>query len=251
MKKILLAVQFSRFDQPQAMALARLMADLEPGKSTRADLLFSFRPGMIQDADSILYCARKFQTFTLTGKQLGSGWPVGCNTQMFETYQHYCSMTARGKWDYAAMMLIEPDCVPLRPTWIKELQEEWHEGNQLVLGPWQGFEDAGIEHINGNLMISHLFLRKVRNFLACSPKWGWDTEFAPQLLAHGRASRLIWSDYKLGSEVNPWRGCDFLFAPKKYRDPRHPLLGQDLQPCWFHGIKTMKGLECIREKLLS
>ena len=60
MSKILLALQFYPGDQKAAMALARLLADIEPRHSDRADIVFAGRFDVKHDRETIGYVARSF-----------------------------------------------------------------------------------------------------------------------------------------------------------------------------------------------
>jgi hypothetical protein len=174
---------------------------------------------------------------------------------MGESYS-YCVETARrGRFPgVKAVMFIEADCVPLKKAWLNDILAEWQlamRQDKLVMGAWLKYGDAGCEHINGNCVMSLELWRICRDIFSPSSKGGWDALLRRPILANGYPSRLIWSDYRLGTSDNPWKGCDYLWEPKRYGAPSNIYYGQDLFPAWYHGIKTMDGLNCVRAKLLE
>ena len=100
-------------------------------------------------------------------------------------------------------------------------------------------------------MVSMDFWKKCPGMFHPPSRGGWDAALAYAILPNGYPSRLIWSDYQLGMPNNPWRGDDYLWETKRYNSPENALYGQDLKPCWLHGIKTMQGIAAVRKKLLN
>ncbi len=70
---LILNFQFWDGDKPQAMALARLMADLETVKRTDVIFLFTARFDCKHDQDTIDYVAQKFNVMTYTTKRKAEG----------------------------------------------------------------------------------------------------------------------------------------------------------------------------------
>lgn len=225
------------------MQVSRLISDLEPAKSKWADFLFVSRWDGEHDKAAIAYVAKKFDAVhTFKSERKTKGWPAAPNDVALETYGRFCIRVKHKIWDYAAILFIEPDCVPLTRDWIEQLHTEWHERDQLVLGFMYGRNAHPIQHINGNCLISPLFQKKCRDFFASPSKVGWDVQHAKAMLRYGRASRLIWNDYARQSISS-----EELFAAKHYGDD-HPLHGQDIFPVLMHGIKGDSALRAVREK---
>ena len=243
MKKILACLQYYSGDQAIARQVARLIADLEPDKSKYADFMFAMRWDGQHDMETVQYVARKFdQVHTFKSERKNTGWPSAPNNLALETYGRFCLRIRQKLWDYAALLLIEPDCVPLTRDWLKQLHEEWHEREQLVLGFMYGSSAHPVQHINGNCLISPRFQKVCPDFHASPATVGWDVRHAPAMLRHGRASRLIWNDYARQSI-----SCEELFAAHHYADD-HPLHGRDIFPVLFHGVKDDSALRAVREK---
>jgi hypothetical protein len=248
---IVLNLQFWGGDADRAMGLARLIADLEPVK--REDVLFMFtaRFDCPHDEEAIKYVEEKFNVIRYTTKRKATGWPNGPNQMMGCSYEHLVLLDRVNKLNgMKAVLFIEADCVPLKADWIDLLISEYKECGKPVLGAWMVKGDTNVDHINGNCIVSLDFWRKNRHFFHPPSKGGWDAVFAPSMMQNGAPSRLIWSDYQLCMDHNPWRGDDFLWEGKSYRAAHNPLYGETLYPCWFHGIKTEQGLVAVRKKLL-
>lgn len=249
---IVLNIQFWEGDKIQAMALARLIADLEPEPRKDACVLFTARFDCQHDYSTIDYVSKKFETHNFTTRRKATGWPNGPNQMMGESYEA-CIEMARGKKmnDVQAIMFIEADCVPLSKDWLNQIIAEYRSCGKKILGAWLKRGDAGSEHINGNCIISIDFWRKCKDILHPPSRGGWDAVLARSILPEGYPSKLIWSDYRLGTSDNPWKGCDYLWEPKKYGCPDNVYFNQPLQPVWYHGLKTLDGIKCVREKLLK
>jgi hypothetical protein len=250
---ILLIVQFWQGDREQAMELARLIADIEPAYRENVQILFAARFDCKHDDAAIEYVSHKFRVHKMNCKRKAVGWPNGPNQMAGESYEYVVEGLRNKKLDQAidAVMLIEADCIPLHKNWITMLYDEFKASNKLVSGAWLKKADAGIEHVNGNLIMSTRFWKVCPEIFHPQSRGGWDATLANRIMPYAHPSRLIWSDYQLGQPHNPWRGCDYLWAPKRYSAKNNALYGQDLYPVWFHGIKTPKGLECARNRLLG
>jgi hypothetical protein len=249
---MVLNIQFWRGDKDQAMALARLIADLEPVPRKDVMILFTARFDCEHDEKTIAYVSNKFDVARFTTKRNVVGWPAGPNNMMGESYS-YCIEMQRfaGFKTVDSVMFIEADCIPLSKDWLNQLMAEFKASGKLVSGAWLKKGDAGCEHVNGNCIMSIDFWRNCKVILNPPKKGGWDAVLAYAILPYAHPSRLIWSDYRLGTDDNAWKGCDYLWQPKRYGEPSNALYGQDLQPVWLHGIKTMAGINCVREKLLN
>lgn len=249
---LILNVQHWEGDKEQAMALLRLMADLEPVKREDVYLLITCRFDGTFDEETVQYASQKFNITKFKTTRKATGWPNGPNQMAGESYLFCVDSFRKGRFPGAtAVMFIEADCVPLRKNWISELYNEYKGSGKEISGCWLKKQDAGIEHVNGNCLISINFWRRCKEIFWPDVKGGWDATLRYHMLPVAHPSKLIWSDYQLGLPKNPWRGCDYLWAPKRFNDPENALYGQDLYPCWFHGIKVPNGLECARNRLIN
>ncbi len=227
------------------MALARLLADLGP---TEHHLLFYRRYDTTHDDATIAYCASRFANVLIGGSvRKISGWPIGPNAMAMDLFTLCHQKHKAGEWDYSGIMLLESDALPLRASWLAELYTEWCQGKQLILGAWIGAKNNPQQsHMNGNLIFSPRLTFTFPQLLSRNvPKLAWDVFFWRYYWKQARASRLIYSDYRV-----KFTTCDALYAPRKY-EKGNPLAGIDLAPVWLHGCKDAKAMECVRERLLG
>jgi hypothetical protein len=242
-KKLLLCLQCYENDKPTAMRLARIIADLESKKTKLADFLFVWRWDTKPDLETVSYISQKFENVnTLITKRQSKGWPSAPNDMFHEGYDHFCLRVRQKIWNYDAAFFFESDCVPLAEDWISQLRNEWYEKDQDILGFIYGPSDHPYPHVNGNLLISPKFQKKCPQFFASKANVGWDVFHAKQMLRHARASRLIYNDYS-----RPSISCEELFSNKTYKAD-HPLKGQTVLPCFYHGVKGLSAQDCVRNK---
>lgn len=242
--KILLALQYWDGDKAQAMQLAKLLADIEPKMSDRADFLFVSRFDCAHDQATVSYVARKFKVFTYTSRRRGTGWPLGCNATFFGLMEwFYHKKVARQILPYKAVFAFEADGIPMSKTWIADLSNQWNWINNkkpvVMAGAWLPngpIPDCG--HINGNAMITgdlkflkHLITR-VKDVKGSV---GWDYGLAPIFREWG------WSDMPQIRSV--WRSpiTEEIFL-------RHKNVGGTI---WFHGAKEDTGIKLCRKHLLG
>lgn len=207
MSKLLLALQYWEGDKEQAGKLARLMADLEPGRSDQADLLLVSRFDCTHDVEVIRHVSAKFNTHVYINRfRRGTGWPHGCNDLWFGTMDWlYAESECKRVPDYKAILTFEADSCPLAPNWISQLSAEWDRLQPAkVVG---SLLQAPGEHINGNAMFSgdKAFLKWVaRDVGGCTPHGGWDYVLAPEFKKRGWADspfmRSFWGTKSMGAE---------------------------------------------------
>jgi len=242
--KILLAIQYWNGDRDAALALATLLADLEPRHSDLADFLFVCRFDSSHDPATVAKVSRKFNVHTYTSRGKGTGWPCGCNDLFFGTLGWFYHKSQAGQIpNYKAMFAFEADGIPMRKDWIAALHAEWDrvntpKGKICQAGAWlsNGPDAVGTGHINGNCLISGdlNFLRwLVKEVNHVSANVGWDWILAPQFKARGWANlpkiRSVWRQ-PLTEEI-------FLEGVKN-------------QTIWYHGIKEPNGIELCRKYLV-
>ena len=252
--KILLVMQYFAGDKPAAMELSRLICDIEREVCPWADFAFLARSDCDHDPDTAAYMRANFEhVHLLQSTRRSKGWPGGPNAMFMDLCRIVHEKTAAGEWAYDAIMLLESDDLPLRSTWIKELHDEWHAGTQLVLGDWVGRGDSLTHsHVNGNLLFSPELTNRHEEMwhpMRGTPVRALDQYFWPQFAPVARASRLIFSDYRLGTRNHPWRGCESLWTYRMHGDNTNPLEKVKLMPCLLHGCKAPEGRKCVREKL--
>lgn len=235
--KILLALQYWSGDRDAASQNARLIADLEPRMSEKADFLFVSRFDCGFDMPTVEYVSQKFKVHThINRHRQGQGWPHGPNDLFFGTVDFvYDHGRAQRIPEYKAVLTFEADASPLVPNWIGDLSSEWDISKVKMLGAMQSNPGP---HINGNCLISgeSAYLKMIgRDIGGCSPHAGWDYVLAPVFKKHG------WADC---SRMKSFWGCKTM-DQNWYED----LTKNGVVFC--HGIKDSSVRDMVRKRFLS
>lgn len=235
MSKLLLALQFWERDKPTAMKVARLIADLEPEHSEKADFLFMARFDCAHDQDTVKYVSRKFNVHTAIGRRRGTGWPQGCNDAWFSLIDFTYEQVAAKKFEaYKAILTFEADSCPIIPNWITKLHEAWDKAKVNMLGV---LCPHPVPHINGNLLLSaeeSVLYTVSRKICGCPGHMGWDWALAKQFKALG------WADCP--------RMRSLYAYPTLLEGDFHNLLKAGV--CFLHGVKDLSAISHVRNHWL-
>lgn len=216
-----------------SMRVARLVADLQPSLSDKADFLFFSRFDCSHDANVIQYVSRKFNVHHAVSKRRGVGWPSGSNDLFFGMLDWvYSHKEANVIPDYKAVLAFEGDSSPLHNNWINQLSDAWDKANTGSLyGPFV----AQPPHINGNTLVSAEmnFLRWLsRDIGGCNPGGGWDFLLYPQFKLRGA---------KDAKEMRSWWHVPTIDAPTYEK-----LLSDGV--CFLHGCKDDSVIRHVRNR---
>lgn len=91
----------------------------------------------------------------------GDKYPAGPNKLA-------CTLLRAGaEPQFKAVLLVEPDCVPLTPDWLDQLSRDWDRcaaAGKLIMGSWHpvNIDHPRLGHINGNLMFSPDLAQRVQ-----------------------------------------------------------------------------------------
>jgi hypothetical protein len=239
-RKMLLVLQFWEGDKAQAMALARLLADLEPAHSSLADFLFVHRFDCEPDAESVKHVSRKFNVLTHRSTRRSTGWPRGCNGLFFGGLEYLYHMSAENPKTprYKAAFFMEADCCPLHRAWLPWLNAKWDAFNGSAYVAGVKVEGPTVaEHINGNCIMSGnlKFLNWLVKSVGEPPNVGWDYALAGEFRRWGAA------------EI---KGMQFHWKAPTMSEDDLTLLKAD-GAVWLHGIKDFSALEYARKTLLT
>lgn len=253
-RKLLLALCLSPGDLAQGVELLKLWADLEDtfnhAVTVAVCVRFDMDPNKSVPPSILSYVREKFKVITHRCSRKGIGWPAGCNALEVGVYEWFVERTRSGTLDFDYIMLAEADTVPLRKGWTQEIINEAYDNKVKMLGAYFTQEE-GCAHINGNCVLHRTAWKQLAGIWQVPSSKGWDCFIGPKALTIGTPSRLIWQDYRLGAPDNPWKGDDYLFENKAYRGQKNPLYGQPISPCFFHGIKTLDGINAVRRRFLE
>jgi hypothetical protein len=154
--KTVICLQLYEADKATAMRLARFITDIEPVKRDDVELVFCARFDCDHDEETERYCADRFQVTRFNTSTPWTGWPAGPNGMAFDLLRWMLNRVKAGEVSRKdALILIEPDCVPVHANWINLLLEEWNQAHPhgvLMMGAWR---PSGGEHghLNGNCIL--------------------------------------------------------------------------------------------------
>lgn len=237
--KILIVLQYWSGDKAQAMELAKLIADIEPGISQQADFLFVCRFDCRHDMDVVRYVSRKFSTFHHVSPRRGTGWPAGCNDLFFGGLEWiYHKMRARKLPHYKAVFFIEADCSPLSVDWISLMSSNWDKIQPVFVAGRKLRSEHIHEHINGG---------------SCA--LSGDFRFLEWLvMGPARSNDGAGWDYRLADDFRRWGwaelpGVECFWNRPTLSDGQIQNL-KDSGVIWLHGVKSNAVLDFSRKTLL-
>jgi hypothetical protein len=206
MKRIVIALQFCHSDKENAMRVARLIADNEPSFRKDVEICFVARFDCVQDLETIGYVASKFVVSTFTTTTKATGWPQGPNAMAFDMIKESWRRVffAMAWADVKFVLLMEPDCIPVRSDWINLLIETWdtaHLQGKYIVGCWR---DGGgtIGHINGNMMFPPNLTARINTDFQIDG-CAWDCQMAPAFSPHWyHTDRIVnlWQEKNISEE---------------------------------------------------
>lgn len=196
-----LALQYWVGDEAQALALARLLRDLQ--KVERKDLyLVLARRADCPMSEELLrtrdYCADMFSVMLLQSDRLETGHPDGCHGLWAGTMAKLHGLWKRGGIPWHAGRTVfgcEADTAPLRPDWhtrIEEAHARTLTQGLRVTGPVM---DVPMPHVNGNFVLTLDLLDDHPGLLTCPKGVAWDLHHAPVLIRETRSCQVIRNEY--------------------------------------------------------
>jgi hypothetical protein len=195
---MILALQYCHSDRERAMALARLIADLEDCR--RDDVVLVLVKGADTPSsrivlDTAFYCMKKMPTVVLDLPVGCSGWPEGPNTLWTGTMEH---LARHHGLHHSIFTFDGGDGVPLHANWIDLLLEEHArtlaEG-KLVTG-LPGLDSTKRPHISGN-MVLELKIWDLLPVLHDTPDHdGWDCYHSKTLEPYTSFSTFLRNDWR-------------------------------------------------------
>lgn len=186
--KLALCLQYWESDRPQAMRLARLIADIEPRRREDVEFVFVRRfDASHPDGQLLSDVVHKFPTSVFTTRTQWSGWPAGPNAMAKDIF---CALDDSV---FDGILLIEPDCVPLARDWLDQLIVEWeaaHAEGKWIMGAWR---DSGgpYGHINGNGVFSADLAHLIPLSEIVTQHLAWDCAIAPYVKDRWHVTGLV------------------------------------------------------------
>ena len=163
---MIVALQYYENDRERTLALARLLADIEPIRRSDVLLMLISQPDTpIVDltTKTLQHCARKFEVAHVASKRGDHGHPVACTALWTGAMEYF-----RKHYPNEAVFMVDGnDGVPLHLDWIAKLQAEHDrtlEQGLLITGTpyWLGGCPL---HVNPNAVFQMSVLEKEPSLL--------------------------------------------------------------------------------------
>lgn len=230
-------------DRDRAFEVARLLADLLPARSSIARFVFIYRhDAQKPDQETLNYLAAKFKYVdTRRCPVVGFGHPGGCNAIALSLFKIF--RTDKQFAGTEAFLILESDCVMVRPAWDVELWDEWLRGKahgKIVVGhAYPGcYQNPHGNHINASAMYARNIAEVLPSIEKVRMDVGHDWMNGPAIYPVSMDSPLFFLDYR-----KPTITREELFAPRK----------SGLVPLVHHGVRDDSAIRLVREeyKLLA
>lgn len=199
---MIIALQYWSGDEQQALALARLLADIEQERRGDVVLVLSRRkdcPLSEEARRTESYCSPKLPTMLFQSKREETGHPDGCFGLWAGTVAHIHELWQRGSipWNMGhTVFTCEADGGPVRRDWIDRLTSAHARSRSLFLRVTGAVMDTPIPHVNGNLVLDLSLWADYPGLAACPPGAAWDVHHGTILLREARSSLAIRNDYE-------------------------------------------------------
>jgi hypothetical protein len=223
------------------LSLACLLADIE--KAPRDDVFLGLvcQPDTPDSQDinnTVDYCSKKFPTIFVRSSRGGQGWHKGSG-ELWCGAMDYFSDNPR---EHTSIFTFDGgDCVPLRNTWINDLQAEHTrtlDSGKIITGAIM--RDFVHSHMITELTVwkdypaLHTITYGSDEAIASNPlKDTWETQFAPTLLPITLSSSAV---------CNSWNSYGIGVQGLRDRSKNH---------IWLHGYKDNDLVDKARELLLG
>ena len=241
MKRIVIAIQFYEGDRAAAFRLAQFITDIEPTFRDDVELCFvnRFDCKPITPLEMVKFITTfKVSWFQTTTQE--TGHPAGCNAMARDFFAESLRRYRSGEWaEVQAVLLLEPDCVPVARDWINQLEMEWDfakaTGDFVVVGCYRD-KDVDVPHINGNALWAPDLAARIDLAVDYTGK-GWDSALAHELKGHWFKTSLISNLFK-ETNVPTERLANNPFTP-----PGTPA------PVLIHGVKDESAWDYAKAKM--
>ena len=244
-KKILIVIPYWEGDRDIAQDLCRLLADLEPGRNTLADILL-YKRNDAQWIDESVQAQLKSKFLRVWSHKCRrinvTGYPQGPNEMWYDLVEFF----RKPEWNqnYYCWVNLEPDCVPTDRRWISKIalayRESVDEGKPVMghiceVGATSGI---AITHVNG-AAVYPLNLFDLAGGLAIiggPHDWAYDFYHAEKIMPLAKDTPLIYLDYNRKTITS-----EDLWAIKK----------SGIAPVIIHGVKDGSAMQIVRAKLID
>jgi len=195
---IALVLQFWKGDVEQAMDLARLLADIEPGPCSDVALVFARQsncPLTIRVLDTAAYCAQKFDVWSWEiHVDSRKGYPGAVFDAWRGAMGRLSGWYCEGASPYTNAFMFEPDGVPLCADWINRIRQAMQDAldaGKYVVGPRMNQLGRDRQHINGTAAWHLPFFTNSPFLHTCPPDVAYDVFHGRIVLNNSHPSNVI------------------------------------------------------------
>jgi DNA-directed RNA polymerase subunit F len=195
-----IVLQFWSGDKDRAMALARLIADIEPEWRDDVYMVFARQSATPMDDDirkTMAYVGHKFgyvpMEVTVDEKKT---YPGIAFDPWASAMQKVSDAYYSGRLPCENALFLEPDHVPLRTTWIDDIKDAHRETlamHKFVTGPRMRF--GGNDHINGAAVYHASVWPDHESLHRCPPNQAYDVFHGKVLVGLAGPSQIIRNEY--------------------------------------------------------
>jgi len=228
-KPFLVVLAYWEGDHADCYDVANLMVELQEKHAGKAVKIWLLRRQDCPRDDGMLKVLRsKFDVDDVRASSPLRGYPGGANGMFGTTAIHI----SNNNQQYDGWLWMEADCVPMRPSWWKDLQDEWLvRPNGIHVVGWKGDcnGDGTGWHITGCAIYDQQIARMIPCVSMCDSV-PWDYQCRGKILEVGKETPLIHLC---------WRA----------RDAKPDILKKKWALC--HGYKDGSLRKLVREKVVS
>lgn len=194
---MIIAIQYWAKDEAQALALARLLADLEPKRRSDVILILARRADceLSEEASyTAHYCARSFETRLLRSTRPETGHPDGCHGLWAGAADALYQMLLGSAIPWTVgreAFFAEADGAPVRRDWLDRLIEAHDKTLGLGKRVTGAMMDWPYPHVNGNLVMDLSVVRDYPALMECPSGVAWDLHHGITLLREARDGHAI------------------------------------------------------------
>jgi len=195
-------LQFWEGDREQAMRLARLLADLEPGPRGRYLVMASQRgdfsfPGYGEAEE---YLMEKFKVVRVPARvDDAKSYPGIAHDPWWSVVSRLADMFLAGMVPFHSFFTVEPDGCPMSRDYHERIVSTHEE--TLLAGKWvtgQRMRFGGMDHVNGSAVFEAHFVADHPSLGRCPRNAAWDIFHGPLLVPNTCHSVVIQNAYDLG-----------------------------------------------------
>ncbi len=239
--RLAVAIPYWAGDEPRAMELARLLADIETKRREDVVLVF-MRDAQCPDSplldETARYCRPKFGGIVaLVSGRVAHGHPAGSNAIWGGGMELLASERRAGRLRVSTVMLCESDGGPLCLNWINRIKAAHARtlaSGKRITGAVAEFSKCGI-HANGGNMVFQVPVWDDYPSLHDTPDWvPYDIYHKDVLLRECRPSNVIRNEYD-----------SYGWSPASLA-----CMGRE-EVAWLHGCRDRSVLEYVKRLVAS